>query len=229
MPASHGEDAASRDPGEAGPDAPASLLLHHARLVGQGAGGEESFRFVYQACYERVRRFFSRRGYGPEDCRDLTQKTFLRVHQGRATFETTQELAAWLFRIAVNVHHNAQRSRFAAKRRAFEISLEQWTEEHGSAPPEAERGRSATPLDEFLDRERQVVLAGALQELPPKMRRCCLLYFHQEWTHREIAEHLAIAEGTVKAHIHQARKKLGDRMEPYLRRRGPGGPGKART
>jgi RNA polymerase sigma-70 factor (ECF subfamily) len=217
MPGSNGEDAGS----------PASLLLHHIRRLGRGAESSESFRFVYQHYYDRVRGFFSNRGHPVEEARELSQDTFIRVYRGRGVFESTDDFKAWLFQIALNVHRNSLRARHTAKRHAPEDSLDQWIEERGEAPAGPEEDQNPSPLDDFLDRELKVVVARGLKELPPKMRRCYLLSLHQEWTYREVAEHLEISEGTVKAHVFQARRKLDELIAPYLGRRGPRAPGEA--
>lgn len=212
MPASNGEGAGS----------PASLLLHHVRRLGRGRESAESFRFVYDHYFDRVRWFFANRGHSFEDARDLSQDTFVRVYKGRerGVFESTDDFDAWLFQIALNVHRNALRARHAAKRHAPEESLDQWIEERGEAPPGPEEARESDPLDDFLDRELKTVVARRLKELPPKMRHCYLLSLHHDWTYRQIAEHVGIQEGTVKAHVFQARRKLEDLVAPYLRRRG---------
>lgn len=217
MPGSNGEDAGS----------PASLLLHHIRRLGRGAESSEcseSFRFVYEHYHDRVRSFFSYRGHPAEVARELSQDTFIRVYRGRGVFESTDDFKAWLFQIALNVHRNFLRARYTAKRNAPEDSLDQWIEERGEAPAGPEEDRRPSPLDDFLDRELKVVVARGLQELPPKMRRCYLLSLHHEWTYGEVAEHLQISEGTVKAHVFQARRKLDELIAPYLGRRRPCAP-----
>jgi len=203
-----------------------SFLLHHVRELGRGRATQEGFRSVYDTYYDSVRRFFRRLGHDVEEARDLTQDTFLRVYQGRGVFETSKDFKAWLFRIALNVHLNALRARHSAKRNAAEKSLDQWIEEHGSPPPAPSEGPNASPLDDALDHERMVVLGVAVKKLPPQMRRCCLLHFRHGWSYREIADVLRISEGTVKAHVFQARSKLDSLMAPYLERPEPGSLGK---
>ncbi len=215
MSASNGEDRGSPPVGGDGPEGLESLLLYHVRRLGGDEPSRESFRYVFEVYYDRVRRFFLARGWAGEDARDLTQDTFIRVHQGRGTFATLDDFKAWLFRIARNVHFNAKRDRHAAKRNPYEESLEERLEEHGAEIADPAAGAEPGPLADFLERELRAVVAAALRELPPKMRRCYLLHLRHGWTYREIGEFLGIAEGTVKAHIFQARRRVAERVAAY--------------
>ncbi len=221
MPSSNGDDRGSPPPAAGDPPEGASILLGHVRRLGQEPPHPESYQYVYRAYYRRVEKFFAHRGYRPEEASDLTQDTFVRVYGGRGAFESIDAFNGWLFKIAINVHRNEQRARHAAKRDKPEDSLEQRLEEQGWEPDDTDAGWSESPLEQCLVRERQAVAAGALRDLPPKMRQCYLLSLQGPWTYREIGNLLGIAEGTVKAHIHQARRRVLERLEGYFR--GPGG------
>jgi DNA-directed RNA polymerase specialized sigma24 family protein len=45
------------------------------------------------------------------------------------------------------------------------------------------------------------------------MRRCCLLRYEQGLKYQEIAVVMKISIETVKAHLHQARKRLAAKLE----------------
>lgn len=64
------------------------------------------------------------------------------------------------------------------------------------------------PLDDLLRREGSARFRLALLELPTQMRRVCLLRFEHAMKYREIAVVLEISIETVKAHLHQAKKRL---------------------
>jgi RNA polymerase sigma-70 factor, ECF subfamily len=68
------------------------------------------------------------------------------------------------------------------------------------------RGPSPARSAERADlRER---LLAALRTLPEERREVVLMHDLEGWTHREIAERLALPEGTVRSHLHLARKAL---------------------
>ncbi len=228
MPDSNGDDRSTAPAGPAQAARTASLLLGHIRRLGANPPPPESFHVVFRTYYGKVQQFFSSRGYDPDQARDLTQDTFLRVYRGRGVFESTEAFNGWLFKIATHVHRNAQRALHAAKRNQAEESLDVWIETRGWEPADAEKRWSANPLEKFLALELRAVVGEALKELPPKMRRCFLLSLQGSWTYREIGKLLGIAEGTVKAQIFQARQRVSDRIESYRRRgnlRGPQGGG----
>jgi RNA polymerase sigma-70 factor (ECF subfamily) len=51
-------------------------------------------------------------------------------------------------------------------------------------------------------------LEEAIHALPFKMRSAVALYYVNDYSTRETAKIMGVAEGTVKAHLHAARRKL---------------------
>ena len=64
----------------------------------------------------------------------------------------------------------------------------------------------------MIKRERSARLRSALQELPPQMRTCCVLRYVRGLKYQEIATVMKISIETVKAHLHQARKRLIEKL-----------------
>ena len=56
-------------------------------------------------------------------------------------------------------------------------------------------------------------LLEALATLPEPRREVVLLHDLEGWTHREIAERLDLPEGTVRSHLHHARRALRDFLQ----------------
>ncbi|AHG92911.1 RNA polymerase sigma factor, sigma-70 family (plasmid) [Gemmatirosa kalamazoonensis] len=61
-------------------------------------------------------------------------------------------------------------------------------------------------------------LAAALATLTDVRREVVLLHDLEGWSHREIGEHLGLAEGTVRAHLFWARRDLRRRLSAEWRR-----------
>ena len=74
---------------------------------------EELFRELYRP----VLGFFARRGCSPEECRDLAQETFLRVHRSFGRFRGKAKASTWVFTIAANLWRNRRREAAAANAR----------------------------------------------------------------------------------------------------------------
>ena len=183
------------------------------RVIPSPATGDrdEYFHQLFKEYYRPLFYFFRRRGFSTDTCPDLTQETFLRVYRGMGGFRHEASVKTWLFRIAAHVSLNRLRDNNAAKRRGHSVPLEDGEGEDvpvaasaGNAPP--------TALQSLLARERVERVRSALDTLPPKMRRCVLLYIDQELKYQEIAVAMKISEGTVKSQIHEARRRLRDKL-----------------
>jgi RNA polymerase sigma-70 factor (ECF subfamily) len=161
-------------------------------------------------------RFFRKKSFSPEEVEDLNQETMLRVYNGLKDFRRESSFRVWFFEILANVFRNEIRRRRSAKREGWESSLDAppspvaW--EGGGVPARDLRAEEPDPLDELLRSEGRERFRVALEELPAQMRRVCLLRYLQGWKYREIASLLGISIETVKAHLHQAKKRLTERL-----------------
>lgn len=178
-----------------------------------GSNREENFRCLFERYSRPIADFFKNRGFSNEECRDLTQETFLGVYQGIADFRLDSSFETWLFRIARNRWCNAVRDRSRKKRAAQEVPLDEG--------PDADRdsaflaavdlgssGENAGPLTHVLVEESLRLLRDAVTELPPVQQRLFLLRFGEELKYREIATVMGIPEGTVKSQLSRARESL---------------------
>lgn len=181
---------------------------------GNGRDRDDAFRQLFMLYFRSVSRFFARRGFASDECRDLTQDTFLKVHEGLGSFRGEARFETWLYRIAQNVYRNRLRAGAAVKaRHAQETTLD------GLVDVEAETGdrsvlQSAPPdatpevLREMLSDEQSRLLRAALEQLPAQMRRCVVLRVQADLKYREIADTMGVSVDTVKSHLYQARQQL---------------------
>jgi len=194
---------------------PASREDLDEQVIAELRGGknqEESFHHLVTRYYRALFHFFRHRGLAEEDCRDLTQETFLSVFEGVGRFRGEAPFEAWLFQIAGNRLSSYWRRRHAARRQGVEIPLE--TPGPDGSPIEV-RPIVVTgddPLTLALARERRNLLRAAIAELPPRMRRCAFLRYHQGRKYREIATLLRISVDTVKPQLAEARRRLQERL-----------------
>jgi RNA polymerase sigma-70 factor (ECF subfamily) len=177
-----------------------------------GRDVEESFRRLHERHYRRVLKFFLRRGFSPDEGCDLTQDVFLRVFKGIGGFRMESRFEKWLFEIAHNVLSNEVRKRHTEKREGKEISLDARREEDSSGGEIEIPSQDPSALEEAVEQERLQTLRHGLAGLPPQMRLCCELRFVKDYKYKEIAALMKISIETVKAHLHQARKRLTDKL-----------------
>jgi RNA polymerase sigma-70 factor (ECF subfamily) len=131
---------------------------------------------------------------------DLGQEVFLRAYRGLVGFEGRSRFSTWLYRIAYNVYLNH-------RTRTRELSpLPDGFEVRAAAP----QGRmSASGYDLRSD------LEWAVAKLPDRYRSVITLYYLEDVSYPEIAEILDIPLGTVKTHLHRAKRMLRERLSSW--------------
>ena len=182
-----------------------------------GRDREENFLVIYERFYPPVRSFFAKR-IKSDDALDLTQETFLGIYTGLDRYRWEAAFPGWLFCIASNAYRKWCRRRIRI--------------EHPNAPqlPPGNTKRTArddqeliavdsrkTPLEELLTNEQLMKLTEAIEQLSPKMQQCLKLRLYQELAYKEIADFMELEINTVKAHLHQAKKKLEEKLKDDFR------------
>lgn len=128
-----------------------------------------------------------------EDAEDAAQESFLVALQRIDECRSPDRFGGWLMTIVRN------RSRNLVRRESLRDA---------DQVPEATSHRGPTPdlVTERVQLREQ--LQEALAQLPSVQREIVLLHDLEGWKHREIAERLEIPSGTVRSHLHFARKAL---------------------
>jgi RNA polymerase sigma-70 factor (ECF subfamily) len=127
------------------------------------------------------------------DAEDACQDGFVQAMERIDSCRDPARFGGWLLQIVRTrarnlVRHHAVRAAEPLDR--YELPSA------GSAAAEVERGEL---------RER---LLAALAELPDAHREVVLLHDLEGWTHQEIAGRLELPAGTVRSHLHHARRRL---------------------
>ena|SRR5947209_5405512 len=207
-PASSGYRPLSAEPVERDP------ILELIAQIQAGVRVDESSAELFKKFRPSVQSFFVRKGFSTEDSRDLTQDVFLRVFKGIATFRRESRFERWLWEIAAHIYFNEVRRRRTEKRDGLEQSLDAPVEsDDGISPAPALSSLDPSPEEQVIKGQQSAFFRAALQELPDQMRRCCLLRYEKGLKYQEIAIVMKISIETVKAHLHQARKRLAARLE----------------
>lgn len=137
------------------------------------------------------------------DADDVVQDAFLRAYRGMPAFDRRAEFGTWLTRIVINCALNQLRSR----RRARAQPLDTDADAAGEAP-----SPTADPRAHAESRERVRAVLAALAELAPPLRVTLLLATLEDMPYRDIAQALAVPEGTVAWRVNHARKLLRLRL-----------------
>ena len=108
-------------------------------------------------------------------------------------------MAPWLYRLAVTcslLHRRKQGrgrkliDRYAERRR----------------PTESDR--QGDPLDWLLAKERRGQIRLALTRVPKRDAELLLLKYTEDWSYRQLAQHLGVSESAIEARLHRARGRL---------------------
>lgn len=149
-----------------------------------------------------IHRYVSRLVRDPTLADDLTQETFLRVHQHLAELKDPAALEGWLYRIATNVCYDRLRQR-EHRRPALRVL----SSEEGGTAVVLEDG--ALRPDQLVEqREMSECVVRFLAALPPTHRQVMLLHDLQGYTDPEIAQMLGLSLQNVKVRLHRARTRL---------------------
>ena len=124
---------------------------------------------------------------------DLAQEAFLRVHRDWGRVAEMESPTGWVRRVAVNLVRSRGRrlrSEAAARLRLRSQSISM--------------GQPAGEFDEFWREVRR---------LPDRQAHVIALRYMDDLSVTEIARVLGMAEGTVKAHLHEGRNRLRQQYE----------------
>jgi RNA polymerase sigma-70 factor (ECF subfamily) len=165
-------------------------------------GDEEAYRLLVQRHERPVYHIIWRMVTNPEDARDLTQETFVRVFRALDQFDQSRTFSYWINKIATN-----QAIDFLRKRRLRTVSIDVDPEEDNRRPPILRDG-GPLPDRQLEQRKMSEFLSRLVERLAPHYRVVVHLRHHQQRSYDEIAEMLDLPLGTVKARLHRAHNQL---------------------
>ena len=165
-----------------------------AALVGRAQNGDvDAFELIYNEHSGRVYALCLRLMGGEQTAAtELMQDVFVRAWKNLGKFRGESAFSSWLHRLAVNAMLENARS---DKRRVARVLPMEDTSQIGAFSP-------GDLPDLRIDLER------AIARLPAGARTAFVLHDIEGYQHKEIAEQLGVAVGTVKAQVHRAHKLL---------------------
>jgi RNA polymerase sigma-70 factor (ECF subfamily) len=132
---------------------------------------------------------------------DVAQEAFLHVHRAARRYQPDAKFTTWLYRIVVNLCHDARRR---ARRGPAQLS-------EGAAPAQ---DPVADPIEAVERAER---VRRAVSSLPDRQRTAVILHRYQGLSHHEIAQAMGWSESAVESLIVRAyatlRRELADLRE----------------
>ena len=172
-----------------------------ANEAADDVSAESLFERLFQRHYARVYRVLAGL-VGPDEAEDAAQEVFLRLYHSAMLGQPDDQIAAWLYRVAVNSGYNRLRSR---QRRASWLERLAGFARVGTAARQAE----LDPLRVATEREEAALLRAALAELSPT-HRVVLLLRQAGLSYAEVAAAAGVKPGSVGTLLARAEARLRD-------------------
>ena len=136
----------------------------------------------------------------PAAVEEVMQEVALAAVRQQAPIADPAKVGPWLYQIAVR--QTLLYRRKAGRRRKLTQGYAE------SFRPSGEDHRTVDPLGWLLADERRRLVREALGSLTSRDREILLLKYTENWSYRQIAEHLGLSHSAVEARLHRARSRM---------------------
>jgi RNA polymerase sigma-70 factor (ECF subfamily) len=161
------------------------------------SGDDEAFAAVVTRYRSRVFGMILRTVGDRGRAEDLAQDVFLRIYRGLAYFQGRAKFSTWVYRVTLNA---------CLEERQRPTRIEVPAEEPGD---EDHAPRELGTIDAAFDRmELRDRLSKALARLPANYRLLVAAHYLRGVQYEDLAEAFGLPLGTVKTHLHRAKKQL---------------------
>jgi RNA polymerase sigma-70 factor, ECF subfamily len=169
-------------------------------LAGDEHAWEQIVRLHWRKVFNVAYKFVGKH----DEAEDLTQDIFLKIFKSLSSFDRRANFQTWLISVSRNLCIDHYRS--VRKERE---TIDRDVDPGDLMPVSAE----VSPYAQLEHRDRVSMLREAMTSLPDTLRTAVLLRDIQELTYQEIADRLALPEGTVKSRINRGRTELARQIK----------------
>jgi RNA polymerase sigma-70 factor (ECF subfamily) len=201
--------------GKPGITASCDLTAEEDLVAAAKAGDEGAFETLFNRHQRKIFALAFRYTRVREDAEDIVQQTFQKAFLHLQTFEGKSSLSTWLTRIAINQALMLLR----ARRGLREVPIDDSSGDEEATPTLEIVDANPDPEASYLQREEAQILSAAIQQLRPRMRKAIQLREIAELSNRDVASHLGVSIGAVKARVFHARRKLAIVLRHHMRPR----------
>ena len=146
------------------------------------------------------------------DAEDLTQDVFIKLYGNLATFDPAKgSFQTWITTLTRNLlvdHYRRGRQQRVTD--SMDAGWEQGSDASRADPIVDQR---TTPFQQAVRNQLEEMVQHALAKVSPELREAVILRDLQDMDYKEIAEVLAIPQGTVKSRISRGRAELARLLE----------------
>jgi len=176
------------------------------RVVGRAKRGDRAaMRELIDQHKDRLFAFVLRTVRNHHDAEEACQDAFLKAFRSLDSFDTQYRFSTWLFTIAYRVCLNAIR-----RRKDLSGDVDFTTMPVEAAPVDSDSAQSEEA------RRLKGLVWEAVDRLSTPQRATVVLFYRQQLGCGDIADILGLPVATVKSHLHRARARLKDILEPVV-------------
>lgn len=135
---------------------------------------------------------------------EVMQEVSLAAVGQKAPLADHSKVAPWLYRLAVT-QSLLYRRKQGRKRKLTENYAQRYQ------PSEGEN-RELDPLGWLLADERRKLIRVALGRLPRRDAEILLLKYTEDWSYRELVEHMGVSQSAIESRLHRARGRLRNEL-----------------
>ena len=168
--------------------------VHERELVERCRSGDErAFQELVDRYKDLVFALIARAIQDRSRAEDLAQDVFLRIHRGLPYFRGEARLSTWIYRIVSNV---------CTQREVLGPTTLSLDDERTGAVS------VSTTDPQFADFEARDRLEKAIARLPANYRLLIAAHYLEGVRYEDLADALQMPLGTVKTHLHRAKRQL---------------------
>ena len=173
------------------------------------SGNKKSFDKLYELTHNDVWYNCLSLLKDEENAKDIMQETYITAFLKLGTLNDEQKFCGWIISIAVNKCKNKLKGK-----------VEYWIDDEVLIT-EAETDELMLPEEYITKTEKRKVLLQIIEDtLSFNQYQTVLMFYFDEMSISEIAQGLAISEGTVKSRLNSSRAKMKTAIEDYEKKSG---------
>lgn len=184
-----------------------------SRIIQEALKGDDAaYKKLMNKYHDAIFNFIYRMVRDKHQVEDLTQEAFIKAFASLKSFNDEYAFSTWLYKIATNNSIDYIRRR---KLQMYSIDkpIEAADSDYSFELPD----ETYQADKDIIRGQRAQLLNEAIAALPEKYRKVIQLRHVEERTYEEIAKHLKLPIGTVKAHIFRAREILYKTLKHKIR------------
>ncbi len=189
------------------------MNVEETKLIEQSQlGNIESFEKLIIRYQDQAYRTAYRILGNPEDAKDATQESFIKIYRSLKGFKLQSNFSTWMYRIIHNTCLDMIRKRKRRQEIPIEIKEHQNKDDYKIPLEDPKDGPEA--LLDYHQLKEQV--ESEILKLPVEYRGVIILRDIEGLSYQEIAEALEISEGTVKSRLNRGRTQLRQHLAELL-------------